>query len=190
MADTRSLINRILAGDRNAFRSIIEEHQRLVSHIVFRMVYNQKDREDLCQEIFVKVYTNLSSFHFGAKLSSWIAKIAYNACLDFLGKNKKILYNTVTLENTAQKNLMAGDFPPDESVERFEIFYLLQKEIEKLPVHFRTILTLYHLEEMSYAEISKIMQLPEGTVKSYLFRARRVLRGKLIRKYQKEGLWN
>ncbi len=190
MSDTRSLINRILSGDRNAFRSIIEEHQRLVSHIVFRMVFNQKDREDLCQEIFVKVYTNLSGFHFGAKLSSWIAKIAYNTCLDFLGKNKKNLYNTITLENIAQKNLIAGDFPPDESIERFEIFYLLQKEIEKLPVHFRTILTLYHLEDMSYTEISKVMQLPEGTVKSYLFRARRLLRGKLIKKYQKEGLWN
>ena len=136
MSDTRSLINRILAGDRNAFRSIIEEHQRLVSHIVFRMVFNQKDREDLCQEIFVKVYTNLSGFHFGAKLSSWIAKIAYNTCLDFLGKNKKNLYNTITLENIAQKNLIAGDFPPDESIERLRYFTFCKKRLKNCQFTF------------------------------------------------------
>lgn len=188
MTETRSLIRRILAGQREAFRTIIEEHQRLVSHIVFRMVSNKFDREDLCQDVFIKVYMNLSSFQFGSKLSSWIAKIAYNTCIDFLKKHKNHLSRVIPFENTSLESLPEGNPPPDGFTHRGEIRLGLQREIENMPPNFRAILTLYHLEDMSYAQISEIMQLPEGTVKSYLFRARRLLRRRLISKYQKESL--
>ena len=187
MVKTSSLIKRLLAGDKELFRIIVEEHQRLVSHIVFRMVYNQADRADLCQDIFLKVYKNLSQFQFGSKLSSWIAKIAYNACLDFLKKYKSQLQKVVSLETVAEVNLTGEGTSPDEFTHRGEISHYLQKEIQKMSPNYRTVLTLYHLEDMSYAEISKIMQIPEGTVKSHLFRARKLLKERLMSKYQKES---
>lgn len=137
----------------------------------------------------MKVYQNLSVFQFEAKLSTWIAKIAYNRCLDFLEKKRALLYDDFSFEGNPVDNFSANDILPDESAEKKDLSIRLQTEIEKMPVQYRTILTLYHLDEMSYAEISEIMQLPEGTVKSYLFRARRLLKEKLMSKYQKEELW-
>ncbi len=78
MTAARSLVNRIVAGNTRVFQTVIQEHQRLVSHIVFRMISNETDREDICQDVFMKVYQNLADFSFESKLSTWIAKIAYN----------------------------------------------------------------------------------------------------------------
>lgn len=190
MTHARSLVAKIIAGDARAFKSFILQYQRLVSHIVFRMIFNQADREDICQDVFVKVYQNLKEFNFESKLSTWIAKIAYNTCINYLEKKKVLLMDDLTSEGQSLDRCSADDILPDESVEKNDLSFRLQAEMEKMPVHFRTILTLYHLDEMSYCEISEIMQLPEGTVKSYLFRARRLLKKKLLSKYQKEELWN
>jgi RNA polymerase sigma-70 factor (ECF subfamily) len=189
MTHARSLVAEIVSGNRKAFQSLIMEYQRLVSHIVFRMIYNQEDRKDICQDVFVKVYQNLKEFNFESKLSTWIAKIAYNTCINFLEKKRVLLFDDLTSEGQSLDNCSVDDILPDESVERDDLSFRLQAEIEKMPVHFRTILTLFHLDQMSYGEISEIMQLPEGTVKSYLFRARKLLKEKLLSKYQKEELW-
>ncbi len=190
MTQARSLVAKIVAGNKRAFQSFIQEYQRLVSHIVFRMVSNKTDREDICQDVFMKVYQNLAVFQFESKLSTWIAKIAYNTCLDFLEKKKTLLYDDLSSDGNPLDKFSGDDILPDESIEKKDLSYHLQTEIGKMPVNYRTILTLYHLDEMSYAEISEIMQLPEGTVKSYLFRARKLLKDKLLSKYQKEELWN
>ncbi len=79
---------------------------------------------------------------------------------------------------------------PDGFTQEQDLTFRLQNEITKLPVQFKTILTLYHLDEMSYGEIAKITGLPDGTVKSYLFRARKLLKEKLMAKYQQEELWH
>jgi len=190
MTHSRSLVAKIIAGDTGAFKSFILQYQRLVSHIVFRMIFNQADREDICQDVFVKIYQNLKEFNFESKLSTWIAKIAYNTCINFLGKKKTPLLDDLISEGQSLDTCSANDTLPDESTVKNDLSFRLRVEIEKMPVHFRTILTLYHLDEMSYNEISEIMQLPEGTVKSYLFRARRLLKRKLLSKYQREELWN
>lgn len=78
---------------------------------------------------------------------------------------------------------------PDKTVEEKDISRLLKTEIDNLPVQFRVIVSLFHLDQMSYNEISKILNLPEGTVKSYLFRARKLLKDKLLSKYQVEDIW-
>lgn len=190
MGETKQLIDRILAGDTNVFRALIEANERLVSHIVFRMVNNDSDREDICQDIFLKVYRNLENFHFECKLSTWIAKITYNACINYLKKKQPLLFddcspNEETIENHA------SDFQgPEDFAAESDLSERLQDEINSLPMKFRSILTLYHVHEMSYAEIAEITQLPDGTVKSYLFRARKLLKEKLMSKYQLEEIWH
>jgi RNA polymerase sigma-70 factor (ECF subfamily) len=186
--DSRLLVKKTLAGTKKAFESIIEGHQRLVSHIVFRMIQNASDREDVCQDVFLKVYQNLRGFQFEAKLSTWIARIAYNTCLNYLEKKRVPLFDDLTSEEKTIETVSDCSVRPDEIVEGREVFSLLQNEIEKMPVHYRTIVTLYHLDQMSYKEIGEMMELPEGTVKSYLFRARRLLKERLLTKYQREDL--
>lgn len=186
--DAELLVKKTLAGNKKAFESIIERHQRLVSHIVFRMIQNASDQEDICQDVFLKVYQNLRGFQFEAKLSTWIAKIAYNTCLNYLEKKRVPLFDDLTPEEKTIETVSDSSYRPDQVVEGKETSSVLRSEVEKMPVHYRTVLTLYHLDQMSYKEIGEMTELPEGTVKSYLFRARRLLKDRLLAKYQREDL--
>ncbi len=183
----KSLIERILAGDTDAFEGIIRDYGRLVNHIVYRMIPNVSDREDICQDILVKVYQNLSSFRSDSKLSTWIGRIATNRCLDFLGKKSLPLADEAF--DKATESAFDTQKTPDDKAELAEISGLLKNEIDKLPTVYKTIITLYHLDENSYAEIGIILRISEGTVKSYLFRARKMLREQLSVSYNQEELW-
>ncbi len=204
MDSEQERIRNILAGDLGEFQSLIEDYQRLVCHIVFRMVQNEADREEICQDVFIKVYQNLSRFQFKSKFSTWIAKIAYNTSINYLKKRKLPLYEDLSDSSISEKT--AGQNSQDKSQRSFieeipgdskaadillsnqEVQGYLHVEINHLPVQFRTILTLYHLDELSYREISEIMELPEGTVKSCLFRGRKLLKERLMEKYAIEEL--
>jgi RNA polymerase sigma factor (sigma-70 family) len=190
MTDSKLLVEKTLAGNKKAFESIVGQHQRLVSHIVFRMIQNPADREDVCQDVFLKVYENLGGFKFESKLSTWIARIAYNTCLNHLEKKKVPLLGDLTQEERSLDTVPGTAAGPDHLVEEKQIASLLRLEIDRMPIHYRTILILYHLDQMSYKEIGQITGLPEGTVKSHLFRARKLLKMRLTSKYQPEDLCN
>ena len=189
MRDWKTIINKILSGETDAFRFIIDDHRKLVMHIVFRMVNNPADREDLSQEVFVKVFQNLKRFKFQSKLSTWIGTIAYNHCVNYLEKMKVALYEDVRPEGETIDDFGEQEASPLKSAETRDIATRLQREIQRLPIHYRTILTLYHVDEMSYKEIGEITGLPEGTVKNYLFRARKIIGKQLSDRYQQEDLW-
>ena len=188
MADDKRLVRKILAGNTRAFESLIEEQKRLVSHIVFRMVSNSSDREEICQDVFMKVYQNLKGFQFESRLSTWIAKIAYNTCINYLEKKKIPLLGDCSSEDQTLDSFPAEGMLPDEYAEKNDVSRRLQTEIDKMPAQYRMILTLYHLDNLSYNQITEIMQIPQGTVKSYLFRARKLLKQRLMAKYQPEDL--
>ena len=178
------LVQQIVDGNSNAFRFLVSKHQRLVVHIVGRIIQQQEDVEDICQEVFIKVFSKLKKFRGESKLSTWIARIAYNTSISHLRKGKHSGYSY-----DEQPGLIAGE--KDESfnqnmVEKEEIKGYLLKLIEELPVHYRTVLTLFHLEEFSYREIEEITEMPEGTIKSYLSRARKLLKEKLEKIAQME----
>jgi RNA polymerase sigma-70 factor (ECF subfamily) len=189
------LVHRIVAGEINQFEKLIKSYERLVTHIVFRMVSDNVDREELCQEIFIKVYQNLGSFNFNAKLSTWIAKIAHNHCINFLRKHKLNLLDDMSTDKNGEEefqfteSLHTKSPMPDADSERKERFRNIRTEIENLPDKYKIILTLYHLDEMSYKDIAGVVDMPEGTVKSYLFRARKMLKENLMHKYQGEEIW-
>jgi len=188
MKNQKVLVEKILSGNTEEFKTIVQEYQRLVCHIVFRMIHKQEDREDICQDIFIQVYQNLGNFKFESKLSTWIARIAYNRCINYLEKKKTPLFDDFSPVEKSIETKSNNRISPDTFAEHQDRSSRLQLEIDKLPVQFRTILTLYHLEEMKYHEIGEILELPEGTVKSYLFRARKLLKEKLTMKYEVEEL--
>lgn len=171
MVDDKVLISRVLNGDTQAFRALIKQHERLVAHMVGRVVKQDEDREEICQDVFMKVYEKLGEFSFQSQLSTWIATIAYRHAINHLRK-KKIL--TTDLPDA---ELSIPDEQPN-AVEEQDVEVYLQKLIETLPVQYKMVLTLYHLEQKNYAEIGEITGMPEGTVKNYLFRARQLLKDK------------
>ncbi|KPK28950.1 MAG: hypothetical protein AMJ61_00155 [Desulfobacterales bacterium SG8_35_2] len=200
MDEEHKLVNKITGGDIQSFKILVEKYQRLVTHIVFRMILNEADREEVCQDVFTRVYQNLSDFKFQSKLSTWISKIAHNTCINCLKKKKLPLYEDLLEFENKQGNAANNDkyksiasvqgetMLPDEAAISAEISGLLLKEINQLPAQYRVILTLYHLENLNYEEIAEILELPLGTIKSYLFRARKHLKDILLKTYQPEEL--
>lgn len=170
------LVQQILNGNSNAFRFLVAKHQRLVAHIVGRIVQRREDVEDISQEVFMKVYRKLKLFRGDSKLSTWIAKIAYNTSISHVrGLKKELSYD----ESPALVANVSDETRNQKGIEREEAKKYLLELIEELPVHYRTVLTLFHLEEFSYREIEEITEMPEGTIKSYLSRARKFLKEKL-----------
>ncbi|HSZ31830.1 MAG TPA: sigma-70 family RNA polymerase sigma factor [Puia sp.] len=190
--EDKHLINRVLHGDTRAFGIIIKNTENLVAQIVFKMVPTVEDRKDLAQDIYLKTFHNLEGFKFESKLSTWIARIAYNTCLSWIEKKKLILPGNLHDDENNDlplKNVYQHSFQDSESIlSQKELSGILRKEIDDLPVIYKTLITLFHHESMSYEELSQVTGLPEGTVKSSLFRARRMLKEKLLSKYQKEAL--
>jgi len=190
----RQLVEKVLTGDTSAFATIIKNTEALVAQIVFKMVDNIEDRKDLAQDIYLKAYKNLPGFRFGSKFSTWIAQVSYNTCLDYLRKKKLVLQDTVhddgdeDLPGINNKYSLELNVGADKDIFRKELSGILKTEIDRLPVIYKTLITLYHNEEMSYDEIAQITQLPEGTLKNYLFRARKALKNSLLQHYKKEDL--
>jgi RNA polymerase sigma factor (sigma-70 family) len=191
----KHLVDRVLRGDTRAFGIIIKNTENLVAQIVFKFIPVVEDRKDLAQDIYMKAFHNLAGFKFQSKLSTWIAQIAYNSCLSWIEKKKLVLsgnlhedeemyettdarvYNHSSVENNSENKLF-----------KKELSVILRKEIEGLPAIYQTLITLFHQESMTYEELSQITGLSEGTVKSSLFRARKMLKENLLSKYQKEAL--
>jgi len=169
-----------------------------VVHVVFRLVSRSEDREEICQEVFIKVYQNLSSFKFQSKLSTWIGKIAYTTTINYLRKFKLPINSKQKMSSGSSENndeffdpidtIQSEDPSPLDIIEKQDMSELIQKNIKQLPTPYQTIITLYHLDHMSYQEIAKIMELPEGTVKSYLFRGRKKLKDLLVLELEGEEI--
>jgi RNA polymerase sigma factor (sigma-70 family) len=193
----KNLVASILDGNTRAFGDIIRNTEKLVAQIVFKMVSHAEDRRDLAQEIYLKAFKSLPHFRFESKLSTWIARIAYNTCLSHLEKKKLVLagveadperHGGEDPEGPASKAAGAMGTETEKRLFQKELSGILREEINELPPVYRTLITLFHQEEMSYEEIYVITGLPEGTVKSYLFRARKTLKVNLLAKYKKEAL--
>jgi RNA polymerase sigma-70 factor (ECF subfamily) len=189
------LVEKVLRGDTGSFAVIIKKTERLVAQIIFKMITFPEDRKDLAQEVYLKVYKNLKGFQFQSRLTTWIAQITYNACINHLRKKKLVLVDdgaTIERENEAigilQNKWHAGRNDSEAFLFNKELAQILQAEIEKLPPLYRTLITLFHNEELSYIEIVEITGLSEGTLKSYLFRARKKLRENILLHYKKEAL--
>lgn len=173
-------IKKAARGDRKACRRLIEDHKRLVGHIVYRMCGQRADFEDLCQDIFLKVFNNLHTFEYQSKLSTWIAKIAHNHCINALRKRKVALFDDHTPDDLTLDSLAGDCETPQDITEKIETQHQIEKAIAALPETMRTAVTLFYIEQLSHAEMVEIMGLPENTVKSHLFRARKQLKTALI----------
>jgi RNA polymerase sigma factor (sigma-70 family) len=192
------LVDRVLKGDQQAFARIVRQTEGLVAQIVFKMIPAPGDRQDIVQDVYLKAFRNLAGFKFNAKLSTWLGKITYNTCLHYLEK-KKLVFLPGTNEQEDepadkldQLNQQQQDFSQnnvEEALSGKELNSILGTAIRTLsPPIYQTLITLYHQEELSYAEIAEITSLPEGTVKNYLFRARKALKENLLSRYKKEEL--
>lgn len=179
--DEKKLIELCKNGDRNAFNELVLKYQNKVVNIAYGMLSVREDAEDAAQEVFIKVYKNISSFNENSALSTWIYRITVNTCNDILRKrmNKKTV--SIYSDDDENPDMVIPDtsHTPEEAAENSEIQRQIRNAIGNLKEEYRSVITLFDLEGMSYEEISAITKVPIGTVKSRLSRARGQLRKNL-----------
>lgn len=187
--EENDLIAHAKQGDINAFEQLILRNEKNVYNIAYRMMHDVEDAKDIAQEVFLKAYKNLNYFDGRSVFSTWIYRITVNTCIDELRKRKEKY--TVSIDDEGQQTKLPQASPEEMPEER-----LVQKEagreilvaMEQLSEEHRTILTLRDLRGFSYEEISDIIEVSMGTVKSRLARARKQLKQEFLKKKEQNEL--
>jgi RNA polymerase sigma-70 factor (ECF subfamily) len=169
VVEDQALISAVLAGQPEAFEEIVLRYERAVYNLAVRTLRDSTEAQDATQEAFFKAYRALGSFRPGAKFSTWIFTICYRLCCDRLAKRKR--FSDDELPDRADPT--AG---PAALAERNDEALRLRAAIDALPEKYRAVITLYHLQGKQYEEIATVLNLPLGTVKTHLFRAKDQLR--------------
>lgn len=169
-----ALIKAVTGGDQRAFEQLVVRYQDSVARFIWRLVPSGEDREEVCQDVFIKVYLNLHKFNFDSKFSTWLYSIAYRTAVS-AGRKKQ--YHFDELEDLSDEG--RGVRAMIEEVENEEVSQLLASEIARLDVDERAIVTLFHVQECGIEEIAGIVGKPPGTIKSILFRVRKRLKDRL-----------
>lgn len=193
MSDDRALVGRILAGEQRAFTELVRRHQRLVEHMVGRLVSNPADRADVCQEVFLAVHRHLAGFGFESQLATWIGRIAWNAALSHRRRAAAgVQFESATPDEDGEDRLAAVADESEPGPAAHTDAAALQRElaalIAELPPEQRAAVTLYHLHGMTVEEVGESIGAPDNTVKSHLFRARKTLKERLLARHAVEAL--
>ena len=178
------LVVAALAGERRAFEQLVRRHQRALVNHIYRHTNQREGALDLAQEVFLKVYQSLSSFDPKYRFTTWLYRIASNCAIDFLRKKQP---QTCSLHTDPSQDrgegparTLADTEPTPHDVLRLrELKHRLETAVQNLPVDYRQLILLRHRQLCRYDEIARITQLPIGTVKNRIFRAREMLRNEL-----------
>ena len=177
LAADRAMVEAVLGNERGAFERLVRQYQGLCFHVINRMVRHPDDTRELCQDAFLRVHKYLHQYRGESSLQGWIGQVAYSVAKRHL-ERKRIPIQEAADPDAHQALLEnAGDgFDLETATVDEESARCLHAEIGKLPPLQRTVLTLYHLDEVPIAEIAAMTGLTEGTIKSHLFRSRQRLR--------------
>ncbi len=172
-----------LAGDEKAYEAILKRYRNGIYNMIFQMIKNREETEDLVQETFIKAFNSLDSYDNKYAFSTWLYKIAYNHSIDAIRKKKLKTYpldKPIHLkEGDVHHEIRDDSQSPESSLLFSEKKRMIQETIQQLPKRYREAIILRHQQERSYEEISQILDIPLGTVKARIFRAREMLKKKL-----------
>jgi RNA polymerase sigma-70 factor (ECF subfamily) len=178
------LAERCQSGDAEAFGQLVERYKKRVFNLALRMLRNHDDAEDIAQETFLHVFRAIRSFRIDQRFSTWIYKVASNLCIDLLRRRR---HPTVSLDaplrdsEDLHREIPDWSSAPSEVYDHVELHTDLQRVIDRLPPRYRLVIVLRHTQDLSYEEIAAITEMPLGTVKTRLFRAREIMRRDLER---------
>jgi RNA polymerase sigma-70 factor, ECF subfamily len=182
----RSLLRRLRERDERAFRELVEAHRDRVFNICYRMMGSRTDAEDVAQEVFIAVFKTIDTFREESKFSTWLYRVAVNHCknrIKYLARRQDRNRDELD-ENSGGVNGATTGMPvrapqPDRALEGIQMEEVLREAVNSLDEEHRIVVVLRDVEELSIEEICEITDLPDGTVKSRLHRARLALRKKL-----------
>lgn len=174
------LIDESISGNEDAFGILMGRYENSLYGLIFKMVRNHEETQDLVQEAFIKSYNALASFNKQYSFSTWLFKIASNNCIDHLRKRRlkttSIDAPIQTENGSLSQDLPDNSYSPERDSLRNELFSSINSIIEELPEKYRVVINLRHKEDNSYEEIAQTLNIPIGTVKARIFRAREILK--------------
>jgi len=165
----RELVERCRSGDEGAFQELVDRHKDLVFALIARTVQDRSRAEDLAQDVFLRVHRGLPYFRGEARLSTWIYRIVANVCLQDHGRTPK----TAPLDEERDARSLSA---ADRQFTDLEVHDRLEKAIARLPANYRLLIAAHYLRGVQYEELAEALQLPLGTVKTQLYRAKQQLR--------------
>ncbi|MFA5143440.1 MAG: sigma-70 family RNA polymerase sigma factor [Candidatus Omnitrophota bacterium] len=169
-------IEQFLNGDKKGFEILVRKYQDRVLNIVYSLVGNDMESEDIAQEVFLKVHNSLKSFKQHSRFSTWLYRIVVNTTRSFLRARKNVVSDEKLLENRTD----TGKSPKDAlSIKEREV--IIKKAVAKVPIKFRTAMILKDIEGLNYKEIAGVLRCRMGTVESKIYRARQFLKEELIK---------
>ena len=176
------LVSTAIGGGEASFEELVRRYQRPIVSYVYRMLNDYDNSLDVTQEVFIKVYNSLERYSCDYKFSTWLYRIAHNAAIDHLRRNSmnSLSLETETADGTYQLQIESPNPTPEQDRERSEWRSEIESVVKQLPAAYRDLILLRHARDLSYDEIAEITNLPLGTVKNRLFRAREMMRGLLI----------
>ena len=180
----KELISKVQSGDEASFEEIIKLYEQKICSTIYYIVKNEDIVEDIAQEVFIKLYKNISKFNGQSSLYTWIYRITVNACIDEMKKEKKVTYLSSFYETEdGEKELEIEDENQNvsKSVESSFERDILVKAIKSMPEESRTLVVLRDIRGFTYWEIADMLKLKLGTVKSKINRARRELKNILTK---------
>lgn len=182
-----NLVRKAQEGDTRAFAELVLAHQQFAFHVALRALNNSQDAEDVVQDAFVKVWKSLKSFRQDSRFRTWLYRIVMNLCYNQLPKLRKDI-NTLDPDSIHLELMDTNlNMDPILRLEGKETLTFIQQQIKSLPDQYRIMLLLRYQQGCSYAEISEILDVPLGTVKTGIFRARERLKDSVY-KYQEESV--
>ena len=173
------LVKQATGGNEQAYTELVNKYERALYFHILKMIKDKEQVEDLVQEAFIKAFDNLNTYNTNYAFSTWLYRIATNHTIDYLRKKK---LQTLSIDEPVQTR--DGDMKmqlPDESagsdrsIIRKQRKQIVRKAIEELPKKYRRVIEMRHMEEKSYQEIADVLDMPLGTVKAHIFRAREIL---------------
>ncbi len=180
MTNDQTLVDAVLAESPGAFEQLVRQYQGLCWHIIQRMVQHPEDTRELCQETFIRIHRNLHQYRFDAGLKSWVGQVAYSVARRHLERKRIPLAEPAPGHpDRCPLDTIDDGFDLEATAADAQVNQYLHVAIEALPPLQRTLLTLYHLDELPISDIATITGLAEGTIKSHLFRSRKRLRALL-----------
>ena len=171
-----ALIQRSLQQDTRAYGQLVQRYQGSVFNVCYRLLANRQDAEDIAQETFIRAYRRLYTFDLSKPFAPWIRRIGHNLAINQL-KSNKILWQSLIDEGKLPADTPSHD-PADLQLQK-EQATTIHEQLMELPAHYRVVIELRHFHEMSYEEIAGNLEIPLSSVKTHLFRARKLLAERL-----------
>lgn len=173
------VVRAALDGDQTAYKFLMKKYHDAIHNLVYKMIPDKADVEDLTQEAFIKAFNSIRSFNFEFAFSTWLYKIATNNCIDYLRKKKIRTFSIdkpiETKDGDIEYEIPDTTFQPDKDVVFGQKKQILEDAVNSLPEKYMKVIIMRHQEEKSYEEIAVELNMPLGTVKAHIFRAREIL---------------